>query len=211
MFRLALLLLMLLPATLPAQPTNPPTNPPLTVRFHNGSIVQQATLADPIEIETKLGKITVPPSEVKRIDFGFRVSEEDAKKIAAAMHDLKSDKHASREAATKTLLGLGKYAYPTLLEHRQGQDLETTRRVESLIKDIQEKVPADGLLTRRTDVIRTSDSVLTGQIAAASLRLQCEIFGEVKAPLWRLRDLRKRRRNPRRRRCVQARQADGLA
>ncbi len=190
MLRFALLLLVLLPATLQAQTTDRPTSPPLTVRFQNGSIVQQATLLEKIEIETKLGKIAIPPSEVQRIDFGFRVAEEDAKKIADSMRGLKSENHLSRETATKTLLGLGRYAYPTLLEHRQGQDLETTRRIEGLIKDIKEKAPAGSLQTRRTDVIRTSDSVLTGQITAASLRMQCEIFGEVKVPLWRLRDLR---------------------
>lgn len=186
MLRLAVLSLVLLPATLHAQSTNPP----LTVRFQNGSVLQQATLVDAIEIETKLGKITVPATEVHRIDFGFRVSQDDAKKIADAMRDLKSEKHASREIATKTLLGLDRLAYPTLMEHRKGEDLETTRRIEGLIRDIQAKFPGGSLQTRRTDIVRTSDSVLSGQIVAESLRLQCEIFGEVKTPLWRLRDLR---------------------
>lgn len=191
MLRLAVLSLMLLPATLHAQTTTntPPPNP-LTMRFQNGSVVQQATLLDAVEIETKLGKLTIPASEIQRIDFGFRVSEEDAKKIAGAIRDLRSDKHANREAATKTLAGLGTLAYPTLLEHRKGEDLEMTRRVEDLIKDIQAKAAPGSLLTRRTDIVRTSDSVLSGQITSSSLRIQCEIFGEVKAPLWRLRDLR---------------------
>ncbi len=190
MHRLALLFVILFPAILHAQPTPTTANPPLTMRFQNGSIVQQATLLDSIEIETKLGKLTIPPSEVHRIDFGFRVSDEDAKKLEEAMRNLKSDKHAFREGATKTLLGLGRLAYPTLLENRKGGDLETTRRIEDLIKEIQAKAPAGGLQTRRTDIVRTSDSVLSGQITSSTLRIHCEIFGEVKAPLWRLRDLR---------------------
>jgi hypothetical protein len=184
--RLALLSLLLLPGILHAQSTNTS----LTVRFQNGSIVQQATLLDGVEMETKLGKLTIPASEIQRIDFGFRVSDEDAKKITEAMTDLKSDKHASREAATKTLLGLGKYAYPTLLDHRKGGDLEMTRRVEGLIKDIQAKLPVEALQTRRTDIVRTSDSTLSGHITSGSLKIQCEIFGDLKVPLWRLRDIR---------------------
>ena len=190
MRRLVLLGVILLPATLHAQPTTMPANPPLMMRFQNGSIVQQATLLDSVEIETKLGKLTIPANEVHRIDFGFRLSDDDAKKLDEAMRHLKSDKHAFREGATKTLLGMGRLAYPTLLEHRKGSDLETTRRVEDLIKEIQAKAPPGGFITRRTDIVRTSDSVLSGQITLSFLRIHCEIFGEVKAPLWRLRDVR---------------------
>jgi hypothetical protein len=186
MIRLALCSLLLVPGALHAQTANPP----VTLRFQNGSIVQQATMLDSIEMETKLGKLTIPANEIQRIDFGFRVSDEDAKKLAEAMRDLKSDKHASREMATKTLLGLGKLAYPTLLEHRKGGDLEMTRRVEALIKDITAKFPAGSFNTRRTDIVRTSDSVLSGVITSTSLKFEAEIFGELKVPLWRLRDVR---------------------
>jgi hypothetical protein len=171
-----------------AQPTSVPA-PELSLRFHNGSVVHQALLLDSVEMETKLGKLTIPASEIQRINFGFRLSEEDDKKVGQALRDLANEKHAARDTAAKTLLSMGQLAYPALLESRKGGDLETTRRVGALLKDIQDRVPADDLLTRRTDIIRTSDSTLSGQITSAALRVRCEIFGEVKIPLWRLRDL----------------------
>ena len=51
-------------------PTTPAAS--VTLRFHNGSVIQPAVLLDPVEIETKFGKLSVPPSEIRRIDFGFR-------------------------------------------------------------------------------------------------------------------------------------------
>src|SRR5581483_11930538 len=49
---------------------------PVRLRFHNGSVVQPAVLLDAVEMETRLGKLSIPAHEVRRIDFGFRLSEE---------------------------------------------------------------------------------------------------------------------------------------
>jgi hypothetical protein len=182
---------------IPAQPetkkqSQPAAAPPqsLSIRFTNGTMVQQAVLLDAVEMETKLGKLSIPAHEIQRIDFGFRVSEEDAKKLEQAMKDLASEKHANREIATKTLLGMGKLAYPTLIENRKKGDLEMIRRVDGLIKDIQGKFSVENLHTRRTDILRTADSVVAGRVTSEHLRIKTDIFGETKVPLWRLRDLR---------------------
>ncbi len=187
----ALLAIFLVSGAASAQPSTPtPPTTFLSLRFNNGSIVQQAVLLDPVEMDTKLGKITVPAAEIQRIDLGFRLNEDDAKKVETALRDLGSDKYPTREAASKTLLSMGKLAYPGLLGQRKNGDLELTRRIDQLLKDIQARVPAEGLHTRRTDIVRTSDSTVSGQITSPHLRVKCEIFGEVKIPLWRLRDVR---------------------
>src|ERR1043165_612533 len=159
------------PAKTPAKtPDKAPATKPegeLSVRLINGSVLQQATLIDVIEVETKLGKITIPAGEIKKIDFGFRLPEEETKKVEQALKDLGSDTHATREAATKLLLGMGKSSYPFLVEQRKkGGDLETTRRLDGLIKDIQGKFMGSNILTRRSDIIRTSDSSLAGKIVS---------------------------------------------
>jgi hypothetical protein len=167
-----------------------PAAPNVVLRFHNGSVVQPAVLLEAVEIETKLGKISIPANEVRRIDLGFRVSEEDGKKLEKALADLGSDKYQAREAATKTLMTLGRIAYPYVVERTKGADLETAKRLEVILKDIRARVPTDKLVTRRTDVIRTSDSTLTGKITNASLRVRCDLFGEVKVDPAQLRELR---------------------
>src|SRR5262249_21939327 len=80
--------------------------------------------------------------------------------------------------------------YPTLIENRKKGDLEMIRRVDGLVKDIQGKFSVENLHTRRTDILRTADSVVAGKITSEVLRIKTDIFGETKVPLWRLGDLR---------------------
>jgi hypothetical protein len=162
----------------------------VVLRFHNGSVIQPAALLDSLEMETKLGKLSIPANEIRRIDFGFRLSEEDSKKLEQAIRDLGGARFQARDAATKTLMRMGRLAYPALLEARKSSDLETTKRVEAILKDIRLRVPPERLKTRKTDIVKTSDSSVAGQITAANLRIRSELFGEVKVPAFQLRELR---------------------
>jgi hypothetical protein len=176
----------------PSTPQGPPTTPAdpgVLIRFHNGSVLQPATILEPVEIETKFGKVVVPPAEIRKIDFGFRLSEEDAKKLDKAMGDLSSEKFALRDAATKTLMSMGRLAYPAVLAASKGADLETGKRLEIVLKDIRNRVAADRLQIRKSDIIKTSDSSVSGQIVGSALRVKCDLFGEVKIPLSHLRDM----------------------
>jgi hypothetical protein len=76
------------------------------------------------------------------------------------------------------------------MERRKGGDLEMTRRVEELLKEIKGRYPAESLTTRRTDVLKTADSSVAGLITSETLTVKCEVFGTNKIPLWRLRELR---------------------
>jgi hypothetical protein len=172
------------------EPKTPPTEAGVILRFHNGSVVQPAVLLESIEIETKLGKLTVPAGELRRIDFGFRLSEEDNKKVEQAMKDLSSSKFQLRDTATKTLLKMGRLAYPFLLEGRKSADLEMSKRVESILKDIRARVAVERLRTRRTDILKTSDSTVAGQITGVVVKVRSDLFGEVKIPIHQLRELR---------------------
>jgi hypothetical protein len=180
-----------LPALAVAAQT-PPTTPesPVVLRFHNNSVVQPAILLDDLVMETKLGKITIPAAEVRRVDFGFRLTEEEARKLEQAIKDLGSEKYPARERATKALTVMGRLAYPALLERRKGADLEQGRRVDAILKNIRARVPAERLRTRTTDIVKTTDSVVTGRVLVDSLRARSELFGEVKFPVSKLRDLR---------------------
>src|SRR5262245_40083043 len=87
------------------EPTKQASEPPATImlRLNTGTTIQDALLLATVEMDTKLGKLSIPASEVRRIDFAFRLSADDAKAIEQALKDLASDKHANREVATKTL------------------------------------------------------------------------------------------------------------
>jgi hypothetical protein len=185
-----LALALLLTGSAPSGGQTPsPTPSGGVLRFHNGSVLRPVVLLDAVEIETKFGKVRIPASEIRRIDFGFRNSDEDAKKIEQALTDLSSEQYQTRAGATKTLTAMKRSAYPALLTAEKTGDHEFSKRVEAILKEIRSQVPTDRLHTRRTDIVRTSDSVVTGQMSAVVIRCRCELFGEVKVPLWQLRDL----------------------
>src|SRR5262249_42622864 len=84
--------------------------------FHDGTKVRMVIQQDHLDVVTKYGKLTVPTTEIRRVEFGFRVPDDVAKKIEAAIANLGSANFPEREAATKELAALGRLAYPALLK-----------------------------------------------------------------------------------------------
>src|SRR5947209_16023843 len=62
----------------------------IEVRFADDSTVKMVLLHGSIDVTTRYGKLTVPGEEIRRIEFGRRVTEETAKKIDAAVARLGS-------------------------------------------------------------------------------------------------------------------------
>jgi hypothetical protein len=194
---LALTGLALLALTGPARPGETPpaktaaanSDAPVVLTLHNGSVLKPTVLLQAVEMDTKLGKLSIPAREVRNIDFGFRLSADDEAKVSQALRDLGNSRFAAREAATQTLTKMGRKAYPALVAARKGADLETTRRIETILKNIRARTPPDRLRTRKTDIVRTTDSTVAGHILAASFRMRYDLFGEVKVPLAEVRDL----------------------
>jgi hypothetical protein len=182
--------------SLPAAYSDPPASAAasapagVVLRLHNGSVVRPAVLLDVLEMETKLGKLSIPAAEVRRIDFGFRLTDDETKKLTEALADLGAKQYLAREAARKKLTAMGRLAYPGLRATLKGADLEVSKRVQGILKEIEARVPAERLQSRTTDLVRTTDSLVAGRITSTSLRVQCEVFGEVKIPVPQLRDLR---------------------
>src|SRR5262249_6529165 len=95
--------------------------------FHDGTRVRTVILQDTIEVVTKYGKLTVPTKDIRRVEFGFRLSGEAGKKLEQAIKDLASNNFQARETATKDLIAMGRQAYPALVKASKDNDLETTR------------------------------------------------------------------------------------
>jgi hypothetical protein len=157
--------------------------------FHDGTKVRMVILQDKLEVTTKYGKLTVPAADVRRVEFGFRVPEETARKLEEAIANLGSPNFPQREAATKELTAMGRLAYPALMKASKNNDLETTKRVEDILKEIRQKVPADQLRSRTDDLIHTTDFVIAGRIDASTLKARSDHFGEVQIKVVDLRSM----------------------
>jgi hypothetical protein len=160
------------------------------VRFTDNARLRLMLRDERLAMYTPYGRVQVPIADIHRIYFATRISDEDAKRIDAAIANLSNPQFRLREAATAELLKFGVKAYPALLRAAKAEDAEVVRRAEDLLAKLRETVPERQLVIREHDVIYTADSKLTGQIAGSSLRASTVQFGDVELKLMDLRSLR---------------------
>ncbi|MBY0524547.1 MAG: hypothetical protein K2R98_14175 [Gemmataceae bacterium] len=162
----------------------------MVIHFHDGTLIRVLAMQENIEVVTKYGKLTVPTTEIRRIEFGLHMPEEITKKVDEGIKDLDSNDFQTREQAGKKLVALGRFSYPALVKASKGTNLETTRRVQDLLKEIRAKFPSYQLKIRTDDVVHTSDFTIAGNISMPNIKVKSDHFGEAQLKLVDLRAMR---------------------
>jgi len=162
------------------------------VRFGDGSVVRMTLMQDNMEVLTKYGKLTVPLSDIRRVEFGLHVPPEVNQQINQSIKRLASDVYKERDTASKDLVQVGHFAYPFLQKASRSGDQEVAYRVVSVIKQISERVPQELLRLREEDVIHTTEFAIIGRITSQSLKAHSPHFGEVSLKLSELRTMHMR-------------------
>jgi hypothetical protein len=172
--------------TPPKKPADPPAG---TVEVHltDGGVLKVTLRDERLEVQTRYGKLFIPVGEVQRLDVGFRLPADVARRIDAAIADLGRTDYKVRESASATLLELQEKAYPALLKAEKDADAEVARRARDLLEQIREAVPAERLEFLPYDVIWTEESKIAGHITASALKVHTTQFGD---QLLRLTDVR---------------------
>jgi hypothetical protein len=176
---------------LAADPATPKEAKPTEIiaYFHDGTVIQKAVLEENVEITTRYGKLGVPITDIRQIDFAHRLPEDLARKIELAIKHLGSDQYSQREAAEKELIAIGKQVYPALQQAAQSKDKEVARRSQNALEKIRAAVPEEELRFRSDDVIYTRECVLTGKIEVQALKARTKKFGEMKFNLVDLKSI----------------------
>jgi hypothetical protein len=160
------------------------------VRYIDGSTMKLTLLEECIEFNTPNGKLLIPVRDVQRIEVAFRIPDEVARRIEAAVADLGKEDFHRREAASAELLELRARAYPALQKAEKSSDAEVSRRAHGLLEKIREDVPAEQLEFRPDDVIYTAGSKNTGRITADKIKVHTFQFGDQQLKLADVRELR---------------------
>ena len=166
------------------------------VAFTDGSNLKMLLRDEKITLATPHGKLLITVTDIQRIEFATRVSEEDAKRIRTAIADLGSSDFSKREAAGVQLLKLREKGYPTLLRAAKSKDLEVVKRAKELIQQITAAIPAEQLVVRPKDVVYTTDSMIAGRIEGVSLKALTSQFGVLQVKLADMRGLRSQALEP---------------
>jgi hypothetical protein len=157
------------------------------VRFGDGSIVRMTLLQENLEVQTKYGKLTIPIQEVRRVEFGLHVPPDVNTQINQSIKRLASDAYKERDSASKDLVQVGHFAFPSLQRASRSSDQEVAYRAVSVIKQISERVAPDLLKLRDEDVITTAEFTVIGKITSQTIKANSPHFGDVSLKLSELR------------------------
>jgi hypothetical protein len=143
-----------------------------------------------LNFSSPYGNLHIPVTEIERVEFATRVSDDVAIQVNTAIAQLGDSQFAVREKAMNELLKLRERAYPALVRASQSGDLEVIHRAEELLDRIRALVPESDLEPREQDVVQTAHSKLSGRIDGAALQVETSQFGRLQLKLADVRSMR---------------------
>ncbi len=162
----------------------------IEVNFLNGSIVRMIVLSDKLEVDTLYGKLTVPIKDVRGVEFGLHYPEGMQEKIDIAVKKLASGDYREREKSTASLLEMGPYSYPAVVDATRSKEVETARRAKEIMTKMQAKHPKKDLKTSSEDKVITQSFTIVGKIMTPTIKAKTEYFGEVTLHLAKMRTMK---------------------
>jgi hypothetical protein len=167
-----------------------PEAPEFDVTFIDAGNVKVTVLNPKLEVSTKYGKLSIPMSELKRVELGFRYPEGIEAKLTAAIEKLGAPEFQDREDAEVELMKLKDYALPLLRVAAKRETPELSQRAQSLIKLISIKTSPDRLHVKDYDVVETVDLLIRGRVELSSLKVKSKQFGETTLQLAEVKHFR---------------------
>jgi hypothetical protein len=160
------------------------------INFLNGSTVRMVLQSEKLEIATPYGQLAVPTKEIRAIEFGLHFPDGIEARIQQTVRSLNAADFHERDQAGKTLLELGPYSFPAVLEASRAGELEVAMRAKALVKQLQAKHQKKDLKTGAEDRVVTPTFTIVGRILTFKLKAKAELFGDVDLPVARMRTLR---------------------
>jgi len=157
------------------------------VRFSDGSVVRMTVLQETLDFQTKYGKLTIPITDIRRIEMGLHLPEGLQQTIDQSIRLLSSDGYKQREDATKELMQAGHWAMPALQKASNSPELEVAKRAQLLVQKITEKAAPEFLKLKAEDTVQTQDFQIVGRITTHAVKAHSPLFGD---QLLKLSDLR---------------------
>lgn len=164
----------------PAKPEPAKPGGTWEVKYIDDSTMKLTLLDESLTLFTPHGTLQIPARDIRKIEFGTRLSDADQKAVDAALADLAGTETAKREAAKKLLLEVGVKALPAV--QRAAKRLAGAAKAEftQVADALTLRLPNRQAVPRDTDVIHTDESVIAGRIGTHTLRVQTFQFGEQK-------------------------------
>lgn len=154
------------------------------VRAADGKIRRFTPVEELLTLDTRFGAVKVPMKEVRRLEFGWRLSDGDRKKVADAVADVVGGTGRTREAAKDTLVGFGLAAYPAVTRALKSAPREALPHLNLVRDKLKVMIGEDDDEPIDQDVVVTTDgSRLVGTLTPEAVRVK--LGGEEKKVGWK--------------------------
>jgi hypothetical protein len=145
------------------------------VRTMDGSTLHGEVAVKNLEVETAYGRLSIPWTDIRSIEFGVRPDATTAAEINKLINNLGSTMFKERDEAQKVLIEHGPLAVK-LLSEVSSKDVEVDQRIKKTLASIR-------LAHTRSfiddDVVETSVFTARGKIVAESFSIKTTSIGDV--------------------------------
>jgi hypothetical protein len=161
------------------------------IHFGDGSIVRMTVVQEHLEVETKYGALTVPVSDVRRVEFGMHVPSDVQQRVRQSIKKLGSEVYKERDAASRALVQAGHFAYPLVRKASRSPDQEVSARAMSVLRQISERASPELLRLPEDDVIHTTSGfTVIGRITTDNVKAHWPHVGDLSLKVSELRSMR---------------------
>jgi hypothetical protein len=163
----------------PASKTDPKadgTN--FELHMTDGTVMRVALLDKSMAVVTKYGRLVVPASDIRRLEFGFRYPIGVAEKIDQAIVELGSPDFKTREEAEKNLTKIGLHSIPALRRAVRSDNPEVVHRSEAALKLLESKLEEGKPELNDFDLVETTEFTVKGRIEVSSMSVRTKYFGD---------------------------------
>ncbi|MFO0936885.1 MAG: LCCL domain-containing protein [Gemmataceae bacterium] len=173
-------------STSPMKPSIPGKGPPaFEVLATDESSLRVVILDSSVELKTSFGLLVLPVQDIRRLDIGIRLTEDDDNKIQAAIAKLTDADRKARLQGREAVLAMPAKSLPAV---RRAKKSITDPEILSTIGDVESRLVAalndkgeKEIMDR--DTIRTGTSTFVGTIITKQFKVQTGPFGEQKLKL----------------------------
>lgn len=157
-------------------PSDTPAEKPHAPRWEflsaDGKIRPVVPVGKSVTLATEYGTLKIPLTDLKRIEFGFRLTEAKRKEIEGLIVDLNGSSGRTRESAKQALIGCGLSAYPSVCRAIRTAPVEALPHLTA-VKDRLISLVGEGDEPRDQDVVLTADgSRFVGSLSPATIEVK---------------------------------------
>lgn len=161
-----------------APPPDSSSGPWVELRCRDHSVLRGRLLAEPLPLETRYGRLAIPPASVRSATLALRLSPADEAALREAFSRLGHDDFAVREAAQRRLVRGGERTWKLLPSFQaESTDSEVARRLVDIRQALRTQLPAERLDAPPWDVLVCGDDRYSGRLALTTLTIDSPVLG----------------------------------